>query len=99
MRQEFGHVRPVTATGSSPVTSKNALQVERPPPAACVGGTGRHQLQLPVHQPVTNRARTRHETRKTLEAAHFSTIPARDARTLERHGHPCIKRYVPIATN
>jgi hypothetical protein len=57
----------------------------RPAPAC-------HELQIPVHQPiaqpVTDLARPRHETRKTREAAHFSTIPACDTRTLERHGSP-----------
>ena len=34
------------------------------------------------------KAITRHETRKTRKGAHFSTIPACDTRTLERHGSP-----------
>jgi hypothetical protein len=62
-----------------------STEVARPAPA-------RHELQIPVHQPitqpVTDLARPRHETRKTREAAHFSTIPVSDARTLERHGSP-----------
>ena len=52
----------------------------------------RHELQIPVHQPIaetlTDLARPRYETRNTREAAHFSTIPACDGRTLERHGSP-----------
>jgi hypothetical protein len=57
----------------------------RPAPA-------RHELQIPVHQPlaqaITDLARPRHETHKTREAAHLSTIPVCDARTQERHGSP-----------
>jgi hypothetical protein len=41
-----------------------------------------------VLRELTDPARARHETHKTRETAHFSTIPACDARTLERHGSP-----------
>ena len=68
------------------------LQVKGHRPQRVRPAPARHELQIPVHQPltqpVTDLARPRHETRRTREAAHFSTIPACGARTLERHGSP-----------
>jgi hypothetical protein len=59
-------------------------------------GTGRHELQIPVHQsltqPVTNLARPRHKPHKTRKGAHLSTIPASDTRARKRHGSPVYYR-------
>ena len=92
MRQELEHVRRGHRHRVLPGHLKERLQVEGRRPQRIRPAPARHELQIPVRQPVTqpetDLARTRHETRKTREAAHFSTIPARDARTLERHGSP-----------
>ncbi len=57
-------------------------------------GNGKlHELQLPVRQPlaqaITDLARPRHETHKTREAAHFSTVPA-------AHEHPGATRITRV---
>jgi asparagine synthase (glutamine-hydrolysing) len=68
------------------------LQIEGHRPQRVRPAPARHELQIPVHQPlaqaIPDLARPRHEPHKTREAAHISTIPVRDTRTQERHGSP-----------
>lgn len=56
----------------------------RPPPAACSAGTGRHELQIRVHQPfaqaVTDLARPRHQ-RTRHEKPLISATPQPSPRT------------------
>ena len=54
------------------------LQVKGHRPQRVRAAPARHELQIPVHQPVTqpvtDLARPRHETHKTRKAAHFSSF-------------------------
>src|SRR5207302_1094987 len=90
--QELEHIRRGDLDRALRDNGEERLQVESHRPQRVRPAPARHELQIPVHQPiaqpVTDLARPRHETHKTREAAHFSTIPARDTRTLERHGSP-----------
>ena len=90
--QEVEHIRRGDRHRALRDDSEERLQVESHRPQRVRPAPARHELQIPVHQPVTEAvthlARPRHETRKTREAAHFSTIPVSDARILERHGSP-----------
>jgi hypothetical protein len=92
MRQELEHIRRGDLDRGLPGHREERLQVERHRPQRVRPAPARHELQIPVHQPlaqpVTDLARARHKTHKTREAAHFSTIPASDTRTRERHGSP-----------
>src|SRR5580704_15176773 len=79
--------------GACPVLVRTYHRVDRVDPV-CHPARAPHVLPFslrprrPLSCPVTHLARPRDETRKTREAAHFSTIPACGARTLERHGSP-----------
>ena len=92
MRQELEHIRRGDLHRVLPDHREERLQIEGHRPQRVRPAPARHELQIPVHQPLTQAipdlARPRHETRKTREAAHFSTIPVRDARAQERHGSP-----------
>jgi hypothetical protein len=87
MRQELEHIRRGDLDRVLPGHLEERLQIKGDRPQRVRPAPARHELQIPVHQPlaqaVTDLARTRHETRKTREAAHFSTIPVCDARTQE----------------
>jgi hypothetical protein len=71
---------------------KKASQIEGHRPQCVRQAPARHELQIPVHQPltqpVTDLTRPRHQTHKTRKVTHISTIPVRDTRTQERHGSP-----------
>jgi len=87
MGQELEHVNSGDLDRVLADHGEERLQIERHRSQGVRPGPSRDELQIPVHQPVTEAvtdlARPRHETRKTRKGAHFSTIPARDARTLE----------------
>jgi hypothetical protein len=79
MSQELEHIRRGHLHRALAGHREEGLQIEghraqrvRPAPA-------RHELQIPVHQPltqpVTDLARPRHQTHKTRKAAHASHHP------------------------
>ena len=92
MRQELEHIRRSDRHRIFRDHSEERLQVKGHRPQRVRSAPARHELQIPVRQlvteAVTDLARPRHETHKTRKGAHFSTIPACDTTTLERHGSP-----------
>jgi hypothetical protein len=87
MSQEIEHIRRGDLHRVLPGHREKRLQIEGHRPQRVRPAPAGHELQIPVHQPVAQAipdlARPRHQTHKTREAAHISTIPVRDTRTQE----------------
>ena len=81
MSQKLEHIRRGDLHRILPGHRKERLQIEGHRPQRVRPAPARHELQIPVHQPlaqpVTDLARPRHETHKTREVSHFSNFPAR----------------------
>src|SRR5258707_11501489 len=79
MGQKIEHVCRGDLRRVFPHNGEERIQVKRHRPHSVRPAPARHELEIPVHQPVaqlvTNLARSRHSTLNTREAAHLSTQP------------------------
>jgi hypothetical protein len=94
--QEIEHIRRGHLHRVLPDHQEERLQVEGHRPQRVRPAPARHELQIPVHQPltqpVTDLARPRHETHKTRKL--LISTPSRHVTPEHRSDtdHPCIKR-------